>query len=144
MSRFSKEWIENIPKTINANGCWIPKYKPDINGYVRIKVRNEKFLLHRMVMCLWYNIDYDNKKIETRHAKGCDRRCFWHAHLKPGTQIENKLDKIEHHKDELCKKCGSTYYYRRTIKDCIPRMERRCRTCHIRNQRIRREAYKLG
>jgi len=137
--QFTKECIETIPKIIDENGCWIPAdLKPDLNGYVRISINNIKLLLHRVVLCLYYDIDYFNDKIETRHSKNCNRACFNYEHLKPGTQIENKKDKVEHHSDELCPKCGNRFYYRKTVKGWIPRIERRCKTCHKNNQIKRR------
>lgn len=138
MNRFDKEWINSIPKDINENGCWVSYYEPDGNGYVRVNIAGSRYLLHRVSMCLWHEIDYHNSKVEARHSKGCDTRCFNPEHIKPGTMIENKKDRVEHHRDEVCKVCGSSYYYRRTIRDGIPRTERRCKKCHLDNQRKRR------
>jgi hypothetical protein len=138
--QFTKEFILSIPKIVNANGCWIPtELKPESNGYVRVKIYNVRYLLHRIVLCLYYNIDYYDDKIETRHSKDCSRACFNHEHLKPGSQIDNKKDKVEHHADELCPICGSKYSYRKTFKDWIPRIERRCKQCHYDNQVKRRQ-----
>jgi hypothetical protein len=114
MNYFNKEHILSIPKIINEKGCWIPNKKTDQSGYVRIMIDRKHFMLHRVVMCLYHNIDYNNYKIETRHGKGCDRACFNYEHLKPGSISDNERDKIEHKtnhntKKENCPKCGSKY-----------------------------------
>lgn len=139
-----QKWIKSIPKIINANGCWIPtKLKGELNGYVRIKANGVRYLLHRLSMCIKYDIDYYDNKVETRHSKGCDTRCFYSEHLKPGSQLENKRDKAEHKFGDLCARCGGAYTYRKTLRDFIPRIERRCMSCEANNQRSRRLKIKL-
>lgn len=108
---FTKEWINNYPKTINSNGCWIPVNKPYNNGYVSVEFNYKRYLLHRLAICIFNNIDYDNKKIDTRHSKDCDRACFNPEHLKPGTKSQNAIDTVEHGKHyqinkTCCAKCG--------------------------------------
>ena len=68
ISQVTEEWINSIPKIINNNGCWIPdRYIPK-ERYTRVKIGCLRWLLHRLVMCLYYNIDYINYEIQTRHA----------------------------------------------------------------------------
>src|ERR1035438_2879340 len=74
---FTKNWIDSIPKIIDFNGCWIStRWESQSNGYILISSKLEKYLLHRIVMCVYYNINYDNKEIVTRHNTGCSRACF--------------------------------------------------------------------
>lgn len=73
----SKEWIEQIPKTINDNGCWIPDKKVASNGYVQIWIRNKYLSLHRLVLMLYHYVNYYDNKIVTRHSTNCDRACFF-------------------------------------------------------------------
>lgn len=118
---FTKEWINNVPKIINENGCWIPIKKSGSDGYVRISIgkggRDGTYSLHRIVMCLYYEIDYNNLKIDTRHSKDCDRACFFHEHLKPGSSSDNVKDSILHgtHANaskKYCSKCGNQFKIR--------------------------------
>lgn len=111
---FTKEWINSIPKIINENGCWIPKKKPIRNGYIRIGINKKYFSLHRVVMCLWYDIDYNDWSIETRHSAKCSRACFFHEHLKPGSASDNTKDSVQagtHNfaNKTACSKCGREY-----------------------------------
>lgn len=111
---FTKEWINLIHKTINSNGCWISSYKSSSNGYVRISNKSRYLLLHRVVMCVYYNIDYDNKKIEARHDSRCDKACFNYEHLKPGTSSDNIKDSVKDKthgqtRKSCCPKCGGEY-----------------------------------
>lgn len=106
-AEFTKEYILSIPKTINENGCWIPPHKPKRNGYVTIGIGGALLQLHRVVLALWYNIDYNDQSIDTRHNFTCDRRCFNPEHIKPGTHVENMHDGI--YVNKLCPKCGGPY-----------------------------------
>jgi hypothetical protein len=117
LSDVNKEWINNYPKIIDANGCWIPPNKP--NGgtndeYVIIQVEKNKFYLHRLSMCLHRDLNYNDIKIETRHNTGCDKRCFNPEHLQPGTFMDNQHDRIRDReyndaRKSLCPKCQTPY-----------------------------------
>ena len=118
---FSKEFIESLPKTINSNGCWIPTdVKSESDGYVRLVVGLGKrgyftrFKLHRVVICVYNNLDYNDKSWVTRHNEGCNRACFFIEHLKAGTDSDNCKDMVEHGthrniKKEACPKCGGDF-----------------------------------
>src|SRR5216684_5410896 len=144
-SDINKEWIDNLPKTINSNGCWIPKLKSYKTGYVPIKIDNNLFVLSRLSMCIYYNIDYYNKKIDTRHDTGCDKACFWYEHLKPGTTGDNVRDSVKDKthveaRKEFCPKCGGPY----TIKIIQTgwtrgKIQRICRSCRYLNDLSRKE-----
>ncbi len=115
MNIFTREWIDSVPKIINSNGCWIPtRWKPYSDGYIVIKNNNIRYHLHRIVICVFYNIDYDDLKIDTRHGKGCDKACFNPEHLQPGSKSDNTKDSVLHgtHRQtqkEICPKCGGSY-----------------------------------
>lgn len=113
-SDITKEWIELIPKTINENGCWIPDLVASGSGYVDISIEGKLYKLHRIVICLYYNIEYNNIKIVSRHNERCDKRCFFHEHLKSGTDSENVIDNVIRgiHKEsqkKVCPKCNGPY-----------------------------------
>lgn len=134
---YSKEYILSIPKTINENGCWIPSESTSgSDGYSRLSISGQRLKLHRVVMCLWHNIDYDNKKIETRHSEGCDRACFNYEHLTPGSASDNCKDTINHHRHfqtekENCPKCQSEYRTEKVRRYGIVSYQRYCPTCRI-------------
>jgi predicted Zn finger-like uncharacterized protein len=114
LSEVTKEWIESIPKVINENGCWIPDKKSASNGYVQIWIGDKYLSLHRLVLSIYYNINYYDTKIVTRHGFKCDKACFFHEHLTPGTNSENEYDKVRdgqhHHANKTeCPSCGSSY-----------------------------------
>ena len=112
---FTTEWISNIPKTINDNGCWIPlNHRSDSAGYVSIMFEGVSYVISRLSMCIYNNISYNNKKIVARHDIGCDRACFNYNHLKPGTVSDNAKDSVKEGthwqtKKKCCPKCGSEY-----------------------------------
>lgn len=134
-SELTKEWLDSIPKTINANGCWIPINKPTGAGYVPIQIEGVSYLIHRLVVSAYYNLEYDDHSWDTRHNNGCDTRCFFHDHLKPGTVSDNMKDRIRdgtnfNSNKEICPKCGGIY----TIKVQKTgwdrgRISRRCKAC---------------
>lgn len=101
---FTKEWLDKFPKTINPNGCWIPILKPESTGYVRISSNHQRYELHRLSMCIIYNIDYNNKKIVTRHSKDCDNACFFYGHLQPGSDSDNIKDQVRDGTHRMLKK----------------------------------------
>jgi hypothetical protein len=111
---YSKEFILSIPKTINENRCWIPDKKSSANGYTEVIIHGRRLMLHRVAMCLFYNIDYDDKRVETRHSKDCDRLCFFHEHLQPGSRSDNAKDAVLHGthfnaSKSHCPKCSGEY-----------------------------------
>ena len=110
----TREFINSIPKRIDENGCWIPHQIPYDDGYVHIKINSVRYSLHRLSMCVFYNINYYDIKIDTRHSEICSRACFNPEHLRPGTTQENALDAVEHgrHRNirkDVCPKCGMEY-----------------------------------
>lgn len=133
---FTKEWLDSIPKIINGNGCWIPSdIAPNDKGYTRIWDGNRFLSLHRIVICVHYEIDYDDPKIDTRHNTGCDHRCFFIKHLQPGSHSDNIRDSVNdkthrNSRKECCPKCGGPYTIKvnKTGQD-RGRIYRRCLTC---------------
>ena len=113
-SDVNKEWIDSLRKTINENGCWIPITKPSERGYCQIGIKGVVYRLSRLVVSVYYNLNYHDIRWQTRHSSGCDKRCFWIEHLKPGTASENENDKILHGTHyqllkKVCPKCGGPY-----------------------------------
>lgn len=120
LSDLDINFINNYPKTINENGCWIPINKADSNGYVRIKVELIPFVFHRLSMCIAQNLNYNDKSFDTRHSKDCDHACFNYNHLQSGTIKDNAQDSISHgtHWEvakKVCPKCDGEFKIR-TIK----------------------------
>lgn len=114
LSDINRDWIDNYPKIINKNGCWIPNKKSGTGGYVSVEIEKLAFKLHRLSMCIYYNIDYNNQKVVARHGKECDNACFNPKHLKPGSNFDNEKDKIEYDRNFnlsklVCSKCGGEY-----------------------------------
>lgn len=110
----SQGWFLNLPKIVNNNGCWISNYAIRRDGYVRIRYNSSIMLLHRASMCAFYNIEYNDYKIDTRHNNGCIRACFNPEHLKPGSHYDNIQDaknsgSYEKDRGVICPKCGRKY-----------------------------------
>ena len=97
------------------------------------------YLLHRLTLCLWNNLNYEDKKLVTRHYTGCDTRCFNPEHLKPGTDRDNALDRIRdgNHYNANKKECPTHKIpYITTITKTGPNrgmIRRKCKLCVIRD-----------
>ena len=136
IENITKEWIESIPKDINPiTGCWIPKSpKPESNGYVRVGRADDRYLLHRLVVCIYYNLDYNDDSFVSRHSTNCIKACFLHSHLKPGSASENSLDSVRdgthhHARKEACGTCGTLYDYTSGRKNGHHIVRRVCKNC---------------
>jgi hypothetical protein len=140
---FTKEWINNYPKTINENGCWIPNKIPSSNGYVTMMSNGREYSIHRVALCIYYGINYDNPKIDTRHNNGCDHACFFYGHLQPGTASDNVKDQVRdgvhrNSKKENCPKCGSKYSIKMSKTGWTKgQISRYCNSCRIIKRRER-------
>jgi|SRR5579863_5756269 len=142
---FAKEYILSIHKTINENGCWIPDLVPTNTGYVLITIRQRQYYLHRVVLCLWYDIDYDDNKIETRHGYNCSKACFNPEHLQPGTAKQNVADSVKYKEHAnaakiCCPKCRGPYS---TIRRGPSKGKRFCKPCQILARKILRHKKKF-
>jgi hypothetical protein len=125
---FTKEWINSISKIINDNKCWIPLKKASGNGYIQVTENGIKYQLHRIVLCVYYNKEYQDQSWESRHNKNCDLRCFFIDHLKPGTHTDNMKD-LEASR-EFCPKCSERYSKRKKRdKYGILVLRHYCRSC---------------
>ena len=143
-AEFTKEYILSIPKIINENGCWISEKKPNTGGYVEIIIDNKRLKLHRVVMCLYYDINYFDSKIDTRHSTYCDRSCFNPEHLKPGSISDNVKDQVRdgihnNARKECCPKCGSSYRTQKVRRDGKITLGRYCPTCRVMNSRRKKK-----
>ena len=139
-SDVNKEWIKSIPKTISSTGCWIPiNLHKNADGYIVLSIESKLYLLHRLAMSVFYNINYFDNSIETRHGYGCEKACFYWQHLTPGTIAENNKDKIKD-RNEACPVCGGQYT-NYVIKSWFRKGNtvRRCLRC---KNRSRQERYK--
>jgi len=131
-------YIEDMPKTIDANGCWIPsreKLFSDKDGYIVFNDAGYQYRLHRVTMSAKYQVDYFNLKNLPRHSKDCDNACFNPEHILIGTQRDNMRDRILHGNNPnlnktCCSKCGGPYT---TVKyksgPQKGKRYRRCREC---------------
>src|SRR5712664_129403 len=114
----NEEWINSIPKIVNSNGCWIPLKRSGSDGYVQIMIDLIQYRLHRLVVSIYYNLNYHDQSWDARHNESCDKACFWIEHLKFGTSSDNSKDAVLHgtHRQtqkEICPKCLGKY---KTIK----------------------------
>jgi hypothetical protein len=146
LSQLNREWVNNFPKTINENNCWIPPNRPDDEGYVPIQVEKVYFRLHRLIVAIYHNLDYSDAKWDSRHNTGCSRACFNPDHLQPGTHTDNmrdrKRDGTSNYK-EVCPECGGPYTTRITKTGWSKgKIVRICNTCRIRKRQ--EKARKLG
>lgn len=138
LTEVTKEWIESIPKTISESGCWIPTLKPTNLGYVPVRISNKNFVLHRLVLMVYYGVDYYDKLTVSRHGPDCSKACFLYSHLTPGTDSENVQDTIIHGKNynlnkEKCSKCGGYYTSKLIMSKGMKRWQRICVICRHRS-----------
>ncbi len=144
LSELSIDFINNLPKVIDENGCWIPPNVPNSAGYVQIMIEYQKLFLHRISMCIHNNIDYYNYKYETRHNTGCDRKCFNPEHLKPGSCSDNIKDSVKDktHKESRkthCFRCGGPYKSVTNKHGAGKgKTQRYCPKCSLNRQRMRK------
>ncbi len=143
----SLDWINSIPKIINNDGCWIPTaWKPNNDGYIDISIgsrrKRKRYYLHRLSMCAYYNLDYYDTNIVSRHSSICDKACFNFNHIVPGTYEDNSRDTLEQNKNfnlnkEKCPKCGGLYRNSYTISKGKRRWQRYCPRCQNKNRLAR-------
>ncbi len=144
----SIQWIDSIPKLINDNNCWIPIYiKPNAMNYIELRINNNRYYLHRLSMCIYNNIDYDNKQIDTRHSSNCHPSCFNYNHLSPGTHYDNMQDAVNNKKfynqtKINCPKCNGPYKRSYTFSKGKMRHQRYCPRCQRRNAFKKKENQK--
>jgi len=89
LSDANRDWVRMIPKIINENGCHLPINRPTENRYTPIMIQGIVYQLHRLVVAIHYNLDYHDQSWDARHSTGCDKRCFFIDHLRPGTISDN-------------------------------------------------------
>jgi hypothetical protein len=136
LAELSKEAIGLIPKTINSNGCWIPITKSaNSNGYIQVTWNGKYHNLHRIVVCIYYNRDYDDKSFLALHSKDCSKSCFFHEHLRTGTEGDNIRDSVLHgtHKETrklVCPKCKGEYRRRKRTRYGVECWIRYCVNCY--------------
>lgn len=115
LSEITINWINLIPKIVNGNGCWIPvNWKASNDGYISITINYKEYLLHRLVLSTYNNLNYEDSSWDTRHSTKCDRACFNPEHLKSGTPGDNIRDSIKdkthrNSRKKNCPRCSSEY-----------------------------------
>lgn len=134
LSELNINWVNKLDKTINNNGCWISKLKAHRNGYVDITIENKVYQLSRLVICIYYSLNYNDISWDTRHGKDCDKACFNIEHLEYGTKSDNMKDKIRDGTNyelnkKVCPKCGGEYRIR--INKTGQSIGKTCRYCPI-------------
>jgi hypothetical protein len=145
--KIDKNYILSLDKIIDYNNCWKYKYTSDINRHTQIMIGGYRYVLSRLVMCLWHEIDYLNIKVVARH-KCNNPPCFNPDHIEPGSHSDNILDSVKSNthanaSKEVCPKCGSNFkkVIRRDRFRNITNIERRCFNCANEQRKARR---KLG
>jgi len=140
----TKEEIINYPKVINENGCWIPNKVPSSDGYVHIMKDYTSYVLSRVSLIVFNNLDYFDSNLSTRHSTKCSKACFNPEHLLPGTLKDNMQDVITDGKNanlnkEHCNKCGAPYTKTVVRKTGIRKGQvfRRCVICANRKRRVK-------
>jgi hypothetical protein len=143
-SGVNKNWINNYPKYINENGCWIPtEHRAGTQGYVTIKIYYAEYKLHRLVVAVYYNLDYHDQSWDARHGKNCDKACFNPEHLQPGTISDNQRDSVEHGTHWEAKKthCAQGHPFDDENTHIDSRGKRHCRACDNERQKLRRQVF---
>lgn len=93
MATFQERAISYIESHIqvDADGCWIPKNKPRVNGYVRASFMGKSWYLHR----LSFNAFNGEIKPNNDVCHKCDvRECCNPEHLFQGSRKVNMQDAV--------------------------------------------------
>ena len=137
-------WIKKYIDYVDNNGCWIPKNKPDKNGYVRIVLSKDRIVLSRLAVSIYTHSDYNDKSWEANHE--CNNPlCFnpYPKHVYKGTVSSNMIDAVNigTHKETRKLHCKNGHLY--DIKDAyfdtsrgIIRSSRRCSICTATNRKV--------
>lgn len=139
VGEYSKKYILNLNKSIDSNGCWRSTHVANTAGQIQVSIEGHFYVLSRVVMCLWYNIDYYNYKVLARHL--CNNGvCFNPDHIVPGTDSENQFDAVKagthfNASKECCPKCNGPYTKIRTRRNGKYVIERYCKYCSMMRRR---------
>jgi len=135
---FDQNWINSLSKIININGCWIPtRWKSGSDRYVTITINNVEYQLHRLTLCIYHNLNYNDKSWQSRHNTNCNKACFNLEHLQSGTCGDNIRDSVRdktHYntRKKVCSKCGSEYRIQVTKTGWNRgKIVRKCDTCQV-------------
>lgn len=141
LNQLFSDYISKLEVDITDNKCWIPaKFKHWSTRYIRVTINYRMYVLHRMSMCVKYDLNYYDYKIEARHGSNCSNHCFNPDHITPGTSSDNQLDSVRDNthwqaKKECCSKCGGILSTK-TIKsgDYKGKVRRFCKACKVRQR----------
>jgi hypothetical protein len=131
------EYISKLKITVLPSGCHVPNryYGKENNTYTRVTIKRKRYVLARLVIVAFHNIDYYNSHIESRHL--CNYPpCINKEHVIPGTTSDNTLDQVKsgtHNEASKarCPKCNSLYSKHSNGR--LQLFSRRCLKC--RNKR---------
>lgn len=84
-----KEWLET-QYDLNDNGCWVWRHSTS-GGYGHVKWKGTYHYVHRVYWLLSGRTIPEG--LGLLHGHGCSKACYNPAHLHPGDQSENTLDK---------------------------------------------------
>jgi len=141
INEIRKKYILALPKVIDHNGCWISNLKPEKDGHIRIMINYTRYVLSRLSLSVFHNIDYFDNSTLARH-KCNNPACFNPEHVQAGSHSDNMMDSVAakthiHASKEVCPKCGGTYTVNRNGRKQV--WVRRCNKC---KQAKRKEARK--
>jgi len=144
--KIDKDYILSLDKFIVDNECWKYKYASAYDRHTQVMINGCRYVLSRLVMCLWNSIDYMNYKIVARH-KCSNEFCFNPEHIEPGSDSDNAKDRIRDGTDvnarkEVCPRCGGPFrnVIRKRDRYGMKKrsVERRCFSCAEEQRRTRR------
>lgn len=128
----TKEFILNLPKEINDEGCWLYTKSLYNKGYGRVYFEKTSFLLHRLVLSIWFGLDYDDHSWFACHIVGClNRNCFIPQHLYVGTALDNNKDTVKNKTHNQIRKthCPLGHEYDGVVYRKNGKAKRYCKVC---------------
>lgn len=94
--RKTKEYIKSVSRVNELTDCWESIYKPNRNGYCRVRVDGEAYSLHRLAWEIWNGpiLDLEDSHHGICVMHKCDNRiCINPSHLILGTHQDNMADR---------------------------------------------------
>lgn len=131
----------NKLKKIRDNGCWETYLVPDRTGYVRLRSKSKRYLIHRISAAYHFNIDIEDLTQLVLHKNEChNSKCWNPEHIYIGNHSNNTLDMHDlrdinntRYRTHCFK--GHEYTKENTIRHSITGY-RQCRICRKNNEKI--------